>query len=360
MTIRKISALLIAVCLTISSSAFACSNFVVKAKDGSVVNGRSMEFPVDLSSDVWIIPAGTNYSNTDETGTAGMSWTTKYGFLGINAYKIEDTFVDGFNEKGLSVGGLMYTGAKYQPAVPGKFIGFDKFFAWVLGNFATVDEVKKALPGVYISEAPIKKLKDMGLHITISDAAGNSLVVEFIDGQAKVYDNPLGILTNRPDFEWQMTNLRNYINLDAHDKDTKKLGEVKIEPTGVGSGLLGLPGDWTPPSRFVRLAICNDAALEPKNAEEAVNLSEHLLNIVDIPKGVIKESPAPLVNMYGYAQWVIIKDLTNKVLYFKTYDNTAWKSVDLKKFDLSSGAPKRSLSIDPTKVGIVDVSGQLK
>lgn len=360
MNYKKTFSLLIAICLTISSCAFACSNFVIKAKDGSVVNGRSMEFPIETNSDIWIIPAGTNYSNTDENGNPGLSWATKHGFLGINAYKIEDAFVEGFNEKGLSIGGLMYTGSKYQTAVPGKFVNFDKFVAWVLGNFETVDEVKKALPDIYVSDSPIKQLKGMGLHMTITDVTGKGLVVEFIDGQAKVYDNPLGILTNRPDFEWQMTNLRNYINLDAHDKDTKKMGEVKIEPTGVGSGLLGLPGDWTPPSRFIRLAICKDAALEPKNAEEAVNLSEHLLNIVDIPKGAIKESPAPLVKMYGYAQWVIIKDLTNKVLYFKTYDNTAWKSVDLKKFDLKAGAARKSISIDAVQSGIADVSEQLK
>jgi len=130
------------------------------------------------------------------------------------------------------------------------------------------------------------------MHIAVHDAAGKNLVIEFIDGEVKVYDNPLGVMTNRPDFEWQINNLRNYINLDAHDRKDKMLNGLKIEPTGVGSGLLGLPGDWTPPSRFVRLAYSLDAALPVKDAAESVNLAEHLLNIVDIPKGVAQKSIA--------------------------------------------------------------------
>ena len=357
---KKIVALAVAACLLFQSSVFACSNFILKAKDKSVVNGRSMEFPVDIKSEIVIVPAGTLFENKDAKGNPGMNFTTKYGFLGINGFEIKDAFVDGFNEKGLSFSGLMYTGAQYQPAVPGKSINLENFGSWIMGNFSTVDEVKAAMAEVYVSDSNIKKLKGMGLHVAVADTSGKSIVIEFIDGKVNLYDNPMGVMTNRPSFDWQMTNMKNYIHLDHNDKKPKDINGVKIEPTGVGSGMLGLPGDWTPPSRFVRLAIAKNAALEPKNAEEAINLSEHLLNIVDIPKGVIKENPAPFITMYGYAQWVITKDMTNKVLYFKTYDNTAWKSVDLKKFDLSSGAPKRSLSIDPTKVGIVDVSGQLK
>jgi choloylglycine hydrolase len=199
------------------------------------------------------------------------------------------------------------------------------------------------------------------MHIAFHDAAGKNLVVEFIDGKAKVYDNPLGVMTNRPDFAWQMNNLRNYINLDPRDKDPKKINGVMIEPTGVGSGLLGLPGDWTPPSRFVRLAYCVDSALKPKDAAEAVNLAEHILNTVDIPKGAIREPQAvPTVTLYGNAQWVVIKDLTNKVLYYKTYENTAWRSVDLKKFNLASKGPARSLKIAGQGPQAVDVSSDLK
>jgi len=352
--------LIIASCL-FSSSAFACSDFLVKAKDNTVVVGRSMEFPLRLKSKVLVVPRQTTYFSVYENGEKGITWTTQYGFLGINAYGLKDTFVEGFNEKGLTIDGLMFTGAVYEPFAANRSVPLDYIAAWALGNFSTVEEVKNALPTVNITSAISNKLKSMGLHLAMHDAQGNSLVVEFINGEKKIYDNPLGVMTNRPEFDWQLTNLRNYINLGAEDRAPKKINGVEFEPTGVGSGLLGLPGDFTPPSRFVRLALEIDAAIKPKDEKEAVNLAEHLLNVVDIPKGTIKEpTKVPVVDLYGNAEWVIIKDLTNQVLYFKTYENTVWKSVDLKKFDLAPGNTVKSLAIDDGQTPINDVSNQLK
>lgn len=357
---NRILIIICAICFAFRSVALPCTNFILKAKDGTVVNGRSMEFPVDLKSEIVIVPAGVYAENKDADGAQGITFTTRYGFLGINAFGMKDVFVDGFNEKGLSLSALMYTGAEYQRAVPGKFINLENFSTWVLGSFSTVDEVKAAMTTVYVSAGAIKKIKDMGLHVAISDISGKSIVIEFIRGNANIYDNPIGVMTNRPSFDWQMTNLRNYVHLDRNDRKPRNLSGVKIESTGVGSGMLGLPGDWTPPSRFVRIAIAKDAALTPKNAEQAVNLSEHLLNIVDIPRGVIKEHPMPFVTIYGYAQWVITKDMTSRVLYYKTYENTAWKAVDLKKFDLKPGAPRKAMAIDVVKISAPDMSGMLK
>jgi choloylglycine hydrolase len=341
--------------------AFACTDFQVKAEDGTIVIGRSMEFPADLHSNVIIVPRGEKFISTDDKGVEGIAWTNKYGFLGIDAYNLKNSYVEGFNEKGLSFDALMFTGAEYQPAEPGKFVTKSDLGSWIMGNFATVEEVKEALLKVSVVDTELKEAGGkLDMHIALHDASGKNLVIEFIGGKVKIYDNPLGVMTNRPDFDWQINNLRNYINLDAHDKTDRMLNGLKLEPTGVGSGLLGLPGDWTPPSRFVRVAYSLDAALPAKNASEAVNLAEHLLNIVDIPKGVIKENPAPLVYMQGYAQWVVIKDLTNLVLYYKTYENTAWKKVDLKKFDLTPKAAQKSIAIDDKQQTVIDVSNELK
>ncbi|MCX5750770.1 MAG: choloylglycine hydrolase family protein [Candidatus Saganbacteria bacterium] len=358
---KKISIFALILCLISPTLVFACTDFQIKAKDKSVVVGRSMEFPIDTKSLVMIVPRGQKFSIVNSKKVTGISWTAKYGYIGVNAFNAPDTYVEGLNEKGLAFEGLMYTGAEYQPVVPGKYLPLDKFGAWLMGNFATVDEVKKALAGVNISASEMDRLKDMGLHVAIHDAKGQSLVVEFVGGKANVYDNPVGVMTNRPDFPWQLTNLRNYINLDSADKNPKKINGLEIEPTGVGSGMLGMPGDWTPPSRFVRTALCVNAALTPKDSAEAINLAEHILNVVDIPKGVIKESsPVPDVHLYGNAEWVLIKDLTNTALYYKTYDNTAWKKVDLKKFNLAAGNPIKSIAINSQQVFAQDVSGKLK
>lgn len=343
---------------------FACSDFQVKAKDGSIVIGRSMEFPVDLHSNVVIVPRGRQFISVNDKGIKGITWTNKYGFLGIDAYNVKNGYVEGFNEKGLAFDALMFTGAKYQSALPGKFVTISDFGCWVMGNFATVAEVKEALPKVNVAGISLKESHgELYFHIALHDAAGKNLVIEFIDGEVKVYDNPLGVLTNRPSFDWQINNLRNYINLDAHDRKDKTLNGLRIEPAGVGSGLLGLPGDWTPPSRFVRLAFSLDAALPVKDNSEAVNLAEHLLSMVDIPKGAIKENPFPFVNMEGYAQWVVIKDLKNLILYYRTYENPAWKMIDLKKFALAPGTPQKSIAIiviDDKQQKAMDVSAELK
>jgi choloylglycine hydrolase len=327
---KKLIMLVMAALLLVTGRSDACSDFRVRAQDGTVVIGRSMEFPVDLMSEVCLVPRGAG----------------QYGYLAVNGFGIRNAYVDGFNEKGLSLDILMYSGAVYEPKGDGRSLTADALGAWLLGNFASVAEAKKALASVSITKPENKKVRDLGLHLAVHDSTGRSLVVEFIDGQKKIYDNPLGVMTNRPSFDWQLANLRNYVNLNARDAEPKMLNGVKIEPTGVGSGLRGLPGDWTPPSRFVKLAFGVDSALKPKNSAEAVNLAEHLLNTVDIPKGAIKEPTAlPGKYLYGYAQWVVIKDLTNKVLYYKTYENTAWRSVDLKQFDLAPGRAVRTLAL---------------
>ncbi len=352
---------IVLVFLCICSASPACTDFQVKAKDGTVVIGRSMEFPVEEHSKVIVVPRGQQFTSVSDKGVKGLSWTNKYGYLAVDAFNVEDAYLEGLNEKGLAYDALMFTGAQYQDETPGKSVTILDFCSWIMGNFATVDEVKEALPKVNITNKKVKGAPaPMDLHVALHDASGRNLVIEFIDGKVNVYDNPLGVMTNRPDFPWQMNNLRNYINLDAHDRKDKEINGVKIEPTGVGSGMLGLPGDWTPPSRFVKIALCVDAANQAKDSAGAVNLAEHLLNTVDIPKGTIKENSSPAVKMEGFAQWVVIKDLTNLVLYYKTYDNTVWKKVDLKKFDLNPGSPQKSLAIDEKPQGAIDVSGELK
>ena len=345
----------------VANVSFACTDFQIKAKDNTVVIGRSMEFPVDLHSNVVIVPRGERFVSINDKGVKGITWTNKYGFLGIDAYNLKNCYVEGFNEKGLAFDALMFTGAEYQPAEPGRFVAISDFGSWIMGNFVTTEEVKEALTKINVAGTSLKEANgNLYMHVAVHDASGKNLVIEFIEGKVKVYDNPLGVMTNRPDFEWQINNLRNYINLDAHDRKDRVLNGVKLEPTGVGSGLLGLPGDWTPPSRFVRVAYSLDAALPVEDASEAVNLAEHLLNIVDIPKGAVKENPAPFIHMEGYAQWVVIKDLTNLILYYKTYENTAWKKVDLKKFSLAPGAPQKSIVIDDKQQKAIDVTSELK
>jgi len=351
---KKIAfAIVIVACFAFAAESFACTDFQIKAKDKSVVIGRSMEFGMSLKgSEVVVHPRGRKMTSMTLKGKKGVSWTSKYAFLGIDCFEEKDAVVDGINEKGLSVEFLWFPISEYQEVVPGKFVSIADLGSWVLGNFATVDEVKAALPKVNVVGEYVPQFKSViGLHMAVHDAKGKNIVVEFIDGKQMIHDNPIGVMTNMPDFEWQINNLRNYVNLGPVNVDKEELAGVTLKKFGHGSGWLGIPGDWTPPSRFVRTARFVHASLTPKNAKEAVNLAEHILNTVDIPNGVLRDKVNMLVTAYDYTQWIVIKDLTNKVLYYRTYDNLALRKVDMKKLDLSAGAEMKSISMfDPGEI----------
>ena len=97
-----------------------------------------------------------------------------------------------------------------------------------------------------------------------TDASGKSIVIEYVGGKLNVFDDPLGVVTNSPSFDWHMANLRNYVNFSMTNVPPVKLGSVKLEPFGQGSGMLGLPGDFTPPSRFVRAVAFSQSVFPSK------------------------------------------------------------------------------------------------
>ena len=180
-----------------------------------------------------------------------------------------------------------YTAYQDQAAArePEKALAHLDLCPWVLGNFATVDEVKAALAGVHVWGKPIGPLKLLlPLHASVHDASGRSIVLEFTREGPKVYDNGPGVLTNSPTFDWHETNLRNFVNLKAMSAGPIRVGAAVLSPLDSGSGLLGIPGDWTPPSRFVRIAAMKYFAGTPLNAQGGVVLAEHLLGSVAIPR----------------------------------------------------------------------------
>ena len=347
-------------CMLLEGASVACTDFQVKAKDGSVVIGRSMEFAMGMDSEVVVFPRAKKMVSMMPDGKKGIRWKPKYGYLGINALGVKLGFLDGMNEAGLSVEFLWFTESKYQEAKNGDWLAIGDLSHWLLGNFATVDEVKKALPRVTVVGVFVPQLGMVpGLHAALHDARGNNIVVEFINGETKIYDNPIGVMTNKPTFDWQLTNLRNYVNLDPYDKEEKTIAGVKVHPAGSGTGWLGMPGDWSPPSRFVRTVMMVHSADPVSNAAGAVNLAEHILNAVDIPLGVIKTKGPANKDMIDYTQWIVIKDLTNKVLYFRSYQDLALKKVDMKRLNFSLGAEIKAIRIESGIRTILDMTEKL-
>lgn len=332
--------------------ALACTDVRLIAGDGSPTTVRTMEFALDLASEVQIVPRGVNFVSPAPNGE-GLKWTSKYGFVAMNAFD-QPVATDGLNEKGLGFGALYLPGeTKYQDVGPGaaaRALSNARFGNWVLSNFATVDEVRNALPDVTVWGETVPQLGSFSpLHYSIHDASGNSLVIEFVDGKAHVYDNKVGVLTNSPTYDWHLQNLRNYVNLTAVNAAPVKVGNVTYAGTGQGSGLHGLPGDPTPPSRFVMAAATAYLADTPKNAAEALIVAEHLINRVDIPKGLVRDYSNGGKPTGDYTQWTTFRDHANTVYYWKTYNDPGLRAVDLKTLDFKAGQPLRSLSIASTK-----------
>lgn len=321
-----------------------CTDFQIAARNGTIVCARSMEFGIPLKTKITVHPRGECLESQAPDKQSGLSWASSYGF--IAAACLDEQFVtDGINEEGLSVGLLWLPGTEYQKSTPDMFqhsIAIEDVAMWLLGVCASVDDVVEMLPKVVVWGHEISQLHIPPMHIAVHDANGHNLVVEFVSGRLRMYRNPNGVLTNAPFFDWQIMNLRNYVNLCPMNAAPLQLDGMMIPQAGQGSGLLGLPGDSTPPSRFVKISLLKNFAVQPKNASTAVNLAVHLLNTVDIPLGTVRATNVE--SNWENTQWAVVKDLSNKVFYYRTYDAINLCSIDLKKIDFTQ--PQHAFAID--------------
>jgi len=176
--------------------------------------------------------------------------------------------------------------------------------------------------------------------------------IEFTDGQAMVYDNPLACLTNSPVFPWHLQNIRTDVGLTPWDTDAIEVDGVEYPATGHGTGLRGLPGDFTPPSRLIRSVFLKQYAEQAKDAASGRNLALHLLNDTDIAKGVIR-TKTKTGSESDHTQWAVVKDLTNLIYYWRTYDDLMLRRIDLKRIDFSAvAAGELALSAVPDAIDV--------
>ncbi|MGZ8417003.1 MAG: linear amide C-N hydrolase [Methyloceanibacter sp.] len=339
MLIRKVLvAGLIAAFSFATTPSFACTGISLKAGDGAAIRGRTLEFGFPMQSKVLVVPAGQELSGTLPDGGKGLVYKSRYAFVGANALGLP-AILDGINDQGLSVGLFYFPGyAKYAEVTDenkSRAIAPQEFGVWALANFATVDEVREAVKNIVVVPTPAPGLGSpqgavAGAHFFLQDKSGKSLVVEPVDGTLKLHDAPLGVMTNAPTYDWHMTNLSNYINLSVKDIDRAKVGGVTVPAFGSGSGLLGLPGDFTPPSRFVRAVVYSQSAVPNQTANEAVLAAFHILNQFDIPKGVVMNSAVgePIAEI---TEWTSVADLKNLRWYFRTVADQSIRVVDLKE-----------------------------
>jgi len=336
----------------------ACTAFQLKSLDGANLYCRSMEYGLDLKSNILIAPIGSTYQATAPNNQTGMQWKSKYGFIGLNQWFSPQYVSDGMNEKGLVVGVLYLPGfAEYEkpnPDLTSSTLGAWELSAYLLGTCASLDDVKTALTQVLVAQQPIPGTNFLlPIHFYIGDNKGKVLIVEYINGTRYEYDNPVGVLTNSPSFNWHLENLSNYVNLSPTNASAQKINDLEVASIGQGSGLLGLPGDYTPPSRFVRAALYSSYAMPDSTAFETARSGFHVLNTFDIffgavrnpklnsPKlmnasvGVASELEKCLAKDTEYTQWAVVHDRSNLKTYFRSYESLQIQMVDLKKIDFT-------------------------
>lgn len=313
-----------------TSPAAACTGISLTAADGSYAQARTIEWAYGALSSMYVtIPHGQRLQSFTPTGTNGMEFTARYGVVGLSV--VEREFIaEGINEAGLSAGLFFfpkYGGyTEYDPAYNSTTLGDLQVVQWMLTQFGSIDEVKSAIGGVRI----VGLERSSVVHWRIGEPSGRQVVLEIVDGVPHFFENTVGVITNAPGFEWHLANLNNYVNLHAGSAPDQTLGAQRLEPLGGSSAMLGLPGDFTPPSRFVRAAMFRNSA--PQRADGIGTVLEcfHILNNFDVP--IAAENPSEK-SLPSATQWTSAIDLTARRVYYKTaYDNSI-RCIELSAID---------------------------
>jgi choloylglycine hydrolase len=175
----------------------------------------------------------------------------------------------------------------------------------------------------------------------------------------KVYDDPVGVLTNSPSLNRHLTNLRNYIGLTAQNVPSLQLGgNFTLPQFGQGTGMFGLPGDATPPSRFVRAVAYSQTAFPVSTAAAAVLQVFHIMNSFDIPLGSVRDKSGNALHI-DYTVWTSVVDLKNNRWYFRTFSDQAIRLVDLRKALAAAGNKVRFIPMSSEQT-IIDASTAFK
>lgn len=311
-----------------------CTELVIQAKDKTVLVIRTMDFASSTGQKYGLFNAGEKITNPVEdviTASVSIPFKAKFtdaGFTVAGKHIGARMISDGFNQAGLSIATLWLPDTRFDTSLkcPSDCISGLSLPQLILGTCKTVEDVKALLKDKRVNIPTDVLVTFATIHISIVEKSGKQVVVEFeeIDGKSGVpvfYDNPVGVLTNAPKFNWHLTNLQNYVGLTEKFNITKGdiLGST-IGTTGFGNNLRSLPGDATPPSRFVRAILLKNLALtysQPKDINEAMLLADKVISQTWVIKGT-SANHGTVNPDYDYTQWTVMKDLSNFKMYQKS------------------------------------------
>ncbi|MBO7509130.1 MAG: choloylglycine hydrolase family protein [Alphaproteobacteria bacterium] len=340
-----------AILATTSLNATACTGITLTATDNSVIVARTVDWSGSEMNNLYVIsPRGHTEQSLLPDGKAnGMQFTAKYGFVGLGMQQPEFV-VDGTNEAGLSAALFYFPDfGKYRPYSPASrdnTLADFQVVSWILSQFSTIDEVKSAIDTVNIVNIDPTAST---VHWRIVEPNGHAVVMEIIDGVPQFYEDPIGVIANSPNFDWHMTNLNNYVNLVPGTVGPTPFGPIKLRSLSHGTGLLGLPGDFSSPSRFVRAAFFKTYSIKQPNGIETVNQAFHILNNMDVPFGTTQAAQSGKFDMPSATQWTIATDITNRRVYYHTMNNRTIRRIDMNTIDFTT-VPFQSHPLDTKPV----------
>jgi choloylglycine hydrolase len=243
----------------------------------------------------------------------------------------------------LTLGLLYHPGfaeyADYDPAKAGDSMGPTDVGQYLLTMCATVDDVRAVLRNIRVVSVvePVLRMTPP-IHFIVVDPSGHPIVIEFLNGQPTIYDAPLGVLTNAPNYDWHIINLRNYINLSPVAIPDKKIEDLEFQPLGAGSGMIGLPGDFTPPSRFIRAVAFTATARKTEDGPETVYEMFRILDNFNLPAHAAEGSgqSGSDSKMRSSTIWTVATDSKNRVIYYHTQHNRRVRMIDAGKIDFDT------------------------
>ena len=313
----------------------ACTGISLTAADGSRIVARTVEWAATPMQCGYVVaPRGHAHQSYTPTGENGLKYKAVYGYVGIYT-EYEPFVVEGVNEAGLSAGLFFFPQygdyAPYNKDNNDKTLCDMQFVSWVLSQFSSIDQLKAAISNI---DLVTLNHKIGAVHWRIAQPDGRMVVLEVVAGVPHFYENTLGVLTNAPGFPWHMTNLNNYINIvpGSAPDNTIKAG-ITLQPLGHGSGMLGLPGDFTAPSRFVRATFFQTTSPVWSTGFETVVQAFHILNNFDIPIGSQHVKADIPKDLPSATQFTAVTDQKSMKFYYRTAWNSNIRCIDLNSID---------------------------
>lgn len=273
---------------------FGCSSFSWETKDGNHLLGRTYDQFGDLTANQVIsVPRGMPCSpglHPEDGCEAGRHSYTGMAVLGFG----EPILVDGVNASGLMGALLHYPEyAHYSSApTPGTVaVHPGRLLAWLLSQCSSVTECVRTMEQVTLVDELIQG-KPLPAHYIFSDKGGETVIIEPDEGGLSIHRSTIGVLTNSPNYQWNRTNLRNFVGVTNLPQESRSVAGYKLREFGgrLGGGS-GLPGDYSSPSRFVRLAFMKEFAVRGKDELDGVSRMFRAFAPVDIPEGLAKADP---------------------------------------------------------------------